>query len=102
MDSSKFCNFLPDISILYLALKRKIYIEEVLTYPLTPIPLSLCHTDGKMSKTATSTLMEELEKSSILNNPEMVDVVVVEEMFFLPLLSNSPKTFEFSRSILFL
>ena len=44
--------------------------------------------------------MEELEKSSVSNNPEMVDVVVVEEMFFLFLLSNSPETFEFSRSVL--
>ena len=44
--------------------------------------------------------MEELEKSNISNNPEMVDVVIVEEMFFLYLLPNSPETFEFSRSIL--
>ena len=28
-------------------------MEEVLTYPLTPTSLSLCHIDDKMSKTAT-------------------------------------------------
>ena len=64
-------------SILYLAIKGKRNIEEVLTYPLTPSPLSLCHIDGKMSKKTKSTLMEELEKSSGLNNPEMVDMVIV-------------------------
>ena len=60
--------------------------------------LSLCHIDGKMDKTTKSTLMEELEKSGVSNNPEMVDVVIVEEFFFHHLLSDSPETFEFSRS----
>ena len=53
-----------------------------------------------MGKTTKSTLMEELERSSVLNNPEMVNVVIAEEMFFLHLLSDLSKTFEFSRSIL--
>ena len=44
--------------------------------------------------------MQEREKSSVLNNPGMVDVVFVEEMFFLHLYSDLPKTFEFIRSIL--
>ena len=35
---------------------------------LTLIALSLCHIDDKMSKTTKSTLMKELEKSSVLNN----------------------------------
>ena len=55
-------------SILYRVLKRKINVEEVFTYLLTLIALSLCHTDDKMSKTTKSTLMKELEKSSVLNN----------------------------------
>ena len=44
--------------------------------------------------------MKELERSIVSNNPEMIDVVIVEEMFFLYLLSNLPEAFEFSRSIL--
>ena len=55
-------------SILYRVLKRKIKVEEVFTYLLTLIALSLCHIDDKMSKTTKSTLMKELEKSSVLNN----------------------------------
>ena len=53
-----------------------------------------------MSQKTKITLMEEREKSIVLNNPGMVDVVFVEEMFFLHLHSDLPKTFELSRSIL--
>ena len=38
-------------SILYLAPQRKIDMGEVLTYPLTSVPRSLCHIDSKMNKT---------------------------------------------------
>ena len=44
-------------SILCLALKRKINIEEFLTDFLTAIPLNLCHIDGKMSKSTKKWLM---------------------------------------------
>ena len=47
-------------SILFLALQRKIYMLEVLSFPLTPTPLSLSHADGTMLKTQKSKLMEEL------------------------------------------
>ena len=58
--------------------------EKVLPYPLTPTPLRLCHNYGEISKTNKSTLMKEFEKSSVLNNTKMVDVVIVEGMLFLP------------------
>ena len=48
-------------SILFLALQRKIDMAEVLSFPLTPIPLSLSHADGNMLKTQKSKLIEELE-----------------------------------------
>ena len=38
--------------------------------------------------------MKELERSSVSNNPEMVDLIIVEEMFSLYLLYNSPETFK--------
>ena len=38
--------------------------------------------------------MKELEKLSVLNSSEMVDVVIVEGMFFHPI-SDLPETFEF-------
>ena len=53
-------------SVLYQALQRKINMEEVLTYPLKPIPLSLCHIDGKMSKTTKLTLTNVVKWSHTL------------------------------------
>ena len=43
-------------SILYLSLQRKIDMAEVLTYPLTPVPLALSHVDGTMLKTEKSSI----------------------------------------------
>ena len=84
-------------SILYLAPQRKIDMREVLTYPLTPVPLSLFHFDGRMNKTPKSTLMKKLEKSSVLNNPKIVDVVLANGMFFLHLHSDLPEIFGLAR-----
>ena len=49
--------------ILFLALQRKVDMGEVLAHPkLTPIPLALCHVDGKIHKTQKVALMYDLEK----------------------------------------
>ena len=69
-------------------------MEEVLIYPLIPIPLNLRHIDGKMRKTAKSTLIKELEKSIVSDNLEMVDVVITEVLFFLHLPSNLPENLD--------
>ena len=82
-----------------LSTAKKNRYGGVLTYPLTPLPLSLCHIDGSMNKKTKSTLMEELEKSSVLNNQEMVDVVIVDGMFLLRFLFNLPETFGFVRNL---
>ena len=77
-----------------LSTEKKLNTEEVLIYPLRPIPLRSWHNDGKMSKATKSTVIKELEKLSVLNSSDMVDVVIFEGMFF-HLLSDLPETFEF-------
>ena len=53
------------------------------------------------TKLQSKRLKKELEKLSILNNPEMADAVIAEGMFFLYFFYSLPETFEFvSRSIL--
>ena len=47
-------------SILFLALQKKVDMEAVLKYPLTPVPLSLCHADGTLHKTPRTKLLHEL------------------------------------------
>ena len=80
-------------SILFLALQRKIDMGEVLKYPLTPVPLSLCHIDGTMQKTQKSTLMTEIEKRTIMTDPMSVNVTIIDGLFFLYLLQEPPSTF---------
>ena len=65
----------------------------VLAFPLTPIPLALYHVDGKIHKTQKVALMHELEKSTAINDPVTIDVVIVDGLFFLHLLPDLPETF---------
>ena len=65
---------------------------EVLTYPLTPVPLSLSHVDGTMLKTDKSKLYDVLELNSKSDSP-VTDETVIDASFFLYLQGNLPSTF---------
>ena len=39
------------VSILFMSLQHQIYVGELFEFPLTPVPLSLCHVDGTRLKT---------------------------------------------------
>ena len=47
--------------MLALSLSKKIDLAYVLTFPLTPVPSTLCHPDGSFIKTQKSTLNRHLE-----------------------------------------
>ena len=55
--------------ILGIALENKVDIKQVLEYPLTPVPLSLCHMDGLMNKTPKATLFKKLESCVTGSSP---------------------------------
>ena len=69
-------------SILFLSLERKADMAEVLSYPLTPVPLSLSHVDGTMLKTKKSTLTSALEMKVITRPPDIVNETVIDASFF--------------------
>ena len=69
-------------SILFLSLERKVDMAEVLSYPLTPVPLSLSHVDGTMLKTKKSTLTSVLEMKVITRPPDIVNETVIDASFF--------------------
>lgn len=48
--------------MLGISLSHKVNVEKVLTYPLTPVPTSMCHADGTMYKTDKSQLIKIFEK----------------------------------------
>ena len=80
-------------NILYHALQAKLDMGQALKYPLTPIPLSLCHPDGIMQKTPKSKLLIELERRVQPSNPEFIDVKIIDGMFFMHLFINLPSKF---------
>ena len=80
-------------SILFLAFQRKIDMAKVLSFPLTPTPLSLSHADGTMLKTQKGKLMEELESRIFSEKPNHGDVIIIDAMFFLHLWKDLPTTF---------
>ena len=80
-------------SILFLSLERKVDMAEVLSYPLTPVPLSLSHVDGTVLKTKKSTLTSTLEIKVITRPPDIVHETVIDASFFLYLQYNLPSTF---------
>lgn len=48
--------------LLALSLDTNLNLEKVLCFPITSVPLSLCHIDGSINKTIKSVLVQELEK----------------------------------------
>ena len=68
-------------------------MAEVLSFPLTPTPLSLSHVDGTMLKTQESKLIEELESRIFSEKSNHVDVTIIDVMFFLHLWKDLPATF---------
>ena len=68
-------------------------MEQILRYPLTPVPLSISHVGGTMQNTPTSKLLQELEKRVATNLPTNADVTILDGMFFFHLLYQPPSTF---------
>lgn len=79
-----------------IAVEKKIDLDKLLSYSLTPVPLSLAHIDGTMAKTDKSALLRHLEKISPTPtscNPN-VNCVLIDGMYFLHNLPKKlPKTF---------
>ena len=81
-------------SILDLTIKKRIDIREVLAYPLTPLPLSLCHVDGSLLHSPKAALLHHLESKIVSSPPSSVDVTIVDAMFFMHLQVNLPGSFD--------
>ena len=65
-------------SLLRLSLEEKIDMAEVLSYPLTPVPLSLSYSDGSMLSSPKSNLMKYLETFAMSKMPEVVHETIID------------------------
>ena len=80
--------------LLFLAVTQNLDMATVLSYPLTPVPFTLCHITGAMNKTNKSAVMVKLEgKGDSKKESSLVDVYVMDAMFFLRTLPELPSTF---------
>ena len=66
-----------------LASKKELELEYVFRYPLTPVPLSLCCSDGMMAKTEKRTFFSLLEKKVPQSLPGTVDAYIIDGQFLL-------------------
>ena len=73
--------------LVILASKKELDLEYVFRYPLTPVPLSLCCSDGMMAKTEKHTLFSLLEKKVPQSSPGTVDAYVIDGRFLIHTLS---------------
>ena len=77
-----------------LASKRKLDLQHVFSYPLTPVPLSMCYGDGTMAKTQKSTLLKILENRVPRSSHQTIDAVIIDGNFLLHALpANQPPTY---------
>lgn len=68
-------------------------IDAVLTYPLTPVPLALCHLDESICKTVKSALLKIFEKKLVSNSPASCDVMIYDGFFILHAMTEVLLTF---------
>lgn len=67
---------------------------QLLTFPLTPVPFSLCHLDGSIMKTNKAALTKLLESTvDSQGEPSDVGTLLVDGFFLLHTITQLPQTF---------
>ena len=85
--------------LLYAALQSDIDIEKTLSYPLTPVPFSLCHVNGVICKTPKSVIIRELKtQNSMINSssgidPPVPDITIFDGFYLLHTLTRLPEKY---------
>lgn len=72
---------------------HQIDVLKILSYPITPVPLALCHLDGGFCKTDKSVLVKCLEQNIDQEPPHNTDVFLIDGFFILHSMKEVPKTF---------
>ncbi|KAK5642435.1 hypothetical protein RI129_008602 [Pyrocoelia pectoralis] len=80
--------------LLPLAMEDNIDVEKTLSYPITSVPMSLCHADGTLHQTPKSAMVGVLTSNSINDEvPRRFDAVIFDGFFLLHTMKDIPKTF---------
>lgn len=80
--------------MLYASLSNNVDIVKALSYPLSPIPFSLCHSDGLICKTTKSVIIQELIKQQKDDSdPPKPDISIFDGFYLMHTLKNVPDSF---------
>ena len=80
--------------LLIIGKSRNVDLKELLSYSLTPVPLSLGTSDGAICKTNKSQLIHELEKDTeCVPNIPVGSALMVDGMAFIQQMQKVPSTF---------
>ena len=80
--------------LLGLTMKKRTDMGELLTYPLTPLSLSLCHAHGSLLHSLKAALWHRLESKIVSSPSSSVDMAIVNAVFFINLQVNLPPNFD--------
>lgn len=81
--------------MLGLSMDHSPNIEEMLCYPLIPVPMSMCHFDGTICKTEKSAIVPVFEKDHQPGDiPNTFDVVLIDGFYLIHTLRDVPATFD--------
>uniref|UniRef100_A0A6P7FRI3 Uncharacterized protein LOC114331907 n=1 Tax=Diabrotica virgifera virgifera TaxID=50390 RepID=A0A6P7FRI3_DIAVI len=78
--------------LLCISLTNNTDVEKALTYPITPVPMSMCQMDGTICKTKKSLLVECLHISNG-TIPSCSEIDVIDGFYILHCLVDIPQTF---------
>ncbi len=80
--------------LLYLSTTSGVDMENVLRFPLTPVPLALGHVDGTMNSADKSKLLHKIEDMCVHNPPQQdPDIAIVDAMMLMNSLTPPPTTY---------
>ncbi|CAG9834603.1 unnamed protein product [Diabrotica balteata] len=79
--------------LLGISKDHQIDVLKILAYPISPVPLALCHLDGGFCKTDKSVLLKCLEPNVDQEPPRNTDVFLIDGFFILHSMKEVPKTF---------
>ncbi|GBP23630.1 hypothetical protein EVAR_80247_1 [Eumeta japonica] len=79
--------------LLGISMDHQIDVLKILAYPISPVPLALCHLDGGFCKTDKSVLVKCLEPNIDQEPPRNIDVFLIDGFFILHSMKEVPKTF---------
>lgn len=79
--------------LLGISMDHQIDVLQIFAYPISPVPLALCHLDGGFCKTDKSVLVKCLEPNIDQEPPRNTDLFLIDGFFILHSMKEVPKTF---------